>query len=111
MPVLLSGDTRILFHITPTKNLQSIYENGVCPEFSTGKLDASWYVNKHGVLWAIAHVSARHNISVNEISVCAVLIEWKSMRRTARPGFYYTIKNFTIENASPAEWYISPEEN
>jgi hypothetical protein len=110
MQQALQGDTGILYHVTTAKDVMNIWDVGVDPQYSRGKLEASWYINKHNILWAIAHVSARHQVSVDQLYVCAVLIEWKSMRRTARPGFYYTLRTFRVENLSPAEWYLNQEE-
>lgn len=98
--------TGILYHVTLSDRIVSIYEQGIDPAYSTGRLDASWYVNKSQIAWAILHTSIRHGAPVADIMVCAVLIEWKHMRRTSRPGRYYTAQTFTIESATPAAWYV-----
>lgn len=104
-----TSQSGVLYHVTTAANLDSIYVDGVDPSYSKGKFEASWYVSKGQILWAICHVSLRHGVELDDIFVCPVLIEWNTMRRTNRPGRYYTQRTYKIENASPAAWYVDEE--
>lgn len=100
----------ILYHITTSDCLDNIWGNGIDPAYSQSKFQASWFVTKGQINWAVCHVAYRHDCKLDDIWVCAVLIEWKCMRRTAKPGRYYTTSTFKIENASPARWFIDIED-
>lgn len=58
-----------LYHVSPKKNHESILKSGVEPLFSQGAMPQCWWVDSSRLTWAIAHTSARHNISVLEIEV------------------------------------------
>jgi hypothetical protein len=80
----------IIYHVTPTANLQSILEQGVSPKFSRGKLPACWYVSTpQTTLWAIAHVSARHHVDANMISVFVIETDFSALKYT-RWMYVYT---------------------
>lgn len=102
---ILQG-TGVLYHVTPTVNIDSIDAEGINPLYAKGKMSASWYVRQSEITWAICHVSLRHNIPVNEITVCATLIDWSDMKRTARMGRYYTAKVYHPESFSPASFFV-----
>lgn len=99
----------ILYHVTIGSNVDSIWDNGIDPAYSKGKFDASWYVTKDNILWAILHVADRHDCKLDDIFVCAVLVDWKSMRRTNAPGRYYTKRTFQPETVNPARWFVDNE--
>lgn len=80
----------IIYHVTPTNNLSSILERGISPEFSKGRFPACWYVSTEQTkLWAIAHVSARHHVDANSISVFEVDTEFDALKHT-RWMYVYT---------------------
>lgn len=60
-----------LYHVSPESNTNSIKKHGVNPYKSRGKQFVSWWVEWDALLWAIAHVSARHKVSVAQITVWA----------------------------------------
>ncbi len=105
----LSGLTGVLYHVSPEENAQSIDISGVLPMYSKGKMTVSWYVRRADIVWALAHMSARHNVPCDKLIVCAVVIEWKHMKRTSRPGFYYTYERYLVESISPAIMFIEQD--
>jgi hypothetical protein len=107
----MTKGTGVLFHVTPESNAGSILTYGIIPSYSTGKWKVSWYVSgkKENILWSIAHVSASKHVDVSSLVVCAVAIDWHSMKRTARPGFYYTYSSYRVESISPAIMFIEME--
>lgn len=103
-------DTGVLYHVTTSDVISSIWNDGIDPAYSRGKLEASWYVNKSQIAWAILHVALRHGCLMDDIFICATLIEWRAMRRTNHQGRYYTTRLYKIENATPASWFIQEME-
>jgi len=101
----------ILYHVTIGSNVDSIWSIGIDPNYSKGKFDASWYVVKDKILWAICHVANRHDCKLDDIFVCAVLVDWKHMRRTNLQGVYYTKQLFHAETFNPASWFVNEESN
>jgi len=61
-----------LYHVTPAKNRRWINAQGVRPDKSKGKKHVSYWVNENMLIWAIAHVSKRHNVPTRSIAICAV---------------------------------------
>jgi hypothetical protein len=57
------------YHVSPRKNRDSIGKSGIEPIMSLGKLKVSWWVSERALLWAVAHCSARHSVSVAELDV------------------------------------------
>lgn len=101
--------TGILYHVTIGSNVDNIWASGIDPNYSTGKLDAAWYITKENILWAICHVASRHGCLMDDIFVCSVLVEHKAMRGTCRKGIYYTKSCFFAETINPAAWFIDQE--
>jgi len=100
----------ILYHVTPAENTFAILKAGVDPAFSVGKLKAAWYVSRHNIEWALLHCSARHIVPVNDLAVCATLVQWDDMKRTNRKGVFYTFVVYTPENVSPAAFFVEGDE-
>lgn len=100
----------ILYHVSPTRNTVSISEHGIDPSYSTGKLEASWYVSKNRVLWAIAHCSARHDEPVNELTVHVVEVPAGcKIRRTSLDGVMWLTDTMQVIKSSPAAWFLDPD--
>lgn len=79
------------FHVTLAKNADSIYRSGIDPIFSQGKQKLSWFVTHDRLPWAIAHCSARHNVTVNELIIFPVpSLRLKRVRRFRYPGIVAT---------------------
>jgi len=77
-----------LYHVSPSENNSSIFEGGIDPAYSKGKLKASWFVNDDMLMWAIAHVSGRHSVNANLISVWIADIPETSTKRTRWTGVH-----------------------
>ncbi len=102
----LSQTTGVLYHVTPAENARSIEASGIDPKYSRGKMRAVWLVNKGNILWSVAHVSSQHHAPVDELVICACLIDWSDMKRMNRVGFYYTYEIVIVESISPAIFFI-----
>ena len=64
----------ILLHVTPRRNLPSIYRLGVSPAFSESQWSVCWFCSPARRAWAIAHVADRHGVSPSEVAVVRVSI-------------------------------------
>jgi len=100
------AQTGVLYHVTIGDHVDSICSNGIDPAYSSSKFKASWFVSKDNILWAVAHVSNRHAVSVADIYVCRVTIDWRTMRRSNRQGIFYTTSVFCPDDVSPASWLL-----
>jgi hypothetical protein len=99
-----------LYHVTPTANYASIAAYGIHPRYSRGKQKASWYVRADMLLWAIAHTSARHHISVERLTVYSVRSESALFLRTPWPGVYKTGIPFAAFTEKRATAYLEEPE-
>lgn len=106
MTDITQSQVGVLYHVTIGSNIDSIWANGIDPNYSKGKFDASWYVTKENLLWSILHVADRHDCELDDIYICAVVIDWRSMRRTNKPGRYFTTQCFKVETVTPARWFV-----
>ena len=79
----------IVFHVTEARNLRDINAYGVDPEFSQGKIKASWWVVGNRLAWAIAHVCNRHHVTPDQVVILPALIEDKLLVATCYPGVFY----------------------
>lgn len=107
---LWSHGSIILYHITSEENMIGIMSQGIRPDLSRGKLSASWYVSKRGIIWALAHTSLRHDISVVRLIVMTVMLPVLVVKKTGIPYMFYTKSRFTPEYWLPAEYFINTEE-
>jgi len=105
--------TKVVWHVTPEWNGQSILEQGVDPEKSRGPFNRSWYVTKQGILWAVGHVSLRYDIPVSQVVVCTVSAQSDKFVRFPTPNVYFSREVLKIENVQPAYVYynVDGEEN
>jgi len=99
----------VLYHVTISSNLDSIWADGIDPHYSKGKFEATWYVSQERLLWAVLHVADRHDCKLDDIFVIAVNIDWRYMRRTNRLGVYYTKHTFTGDTVTPARYFTEGE--
>ncbi len=61
-----------VYHVTPTKNLNSIHSEGISPLYSKGNIIAVWTVVKSKVTWAVGHVVIKErstSITILELDV------------------------------------------
>lgn len=81
-----------LYHVTREHVVRNIWERGVHPEYSTGKMLVTWWVDEPEVMWALAHVSARWQLPVDRLVVIEADIPEQDITRWSRVGIYYTRK-------------------
>jgi hypothetical protein len=79
-----------LYHVSPTKNRGSILAFGLEPLLATGKEQKVWLVDRSRLLWAIAHCSARHHVSVDQLDIWELPEVVSKLKRTAWRGVYST---------------------
>lgn len=80
-----------LYHVTPNTTHDSITRQGVEPIYSRGKMRVSWWVDRSRLMWAIAHVSAKHQVSVDKLDIW-VTTEGNIKNKRCAPwkGVFYT---------------------
>lgn len=78
-----------LFHVTLTKNLESIGKAGIDPQFARGARNECWYVTASKLAWAILHVMNRHKVGFRDVVVLECLVPQSRLRRRWR-GIYTT---------------------
>ena len=92
-----------LYHATPKANLQSIRENGLDPNRSTGKESLVWLHTTSRREWAILHTATKHKCEVSDVIVIEVSVPRSKLRRRWR-GLWTTPETLTefggIRNAS-----------
>lgn len=98
-----------LFHVTLAQNAESIWQGGVDPHRSTGKLLVSWWVDRDDVVWALAHVSARYGVPVDQLIVIECDIPSVLVRRWATPGLYCVEVKQLVGKLWGYEQFIKPE--
>ena len=108
---LWSAGSMLLYHVTLEENVRSIMIEGIRPDLARGKAQASWYVSKAGILWAIAHTSLRHNVPVSELVVMPSLLPCLVTKRTGIKYAWCTKSRFTPEHWTPAEFYVYQQED
>jgi hypothetical protein len=101
----------ILYHITLNSNLNSIIDHGIDPEKSRGKLKVSWWVDETRIDWALAHVSARHNVPTCDLIIFKRWFdnnfEFKEFKRTRWYGVYQTDKKRICRDWQTANAYFT----
>ena len=106
---LWSNGSAILYHVTPEYNLEAIMREGVRPDLARGKMQSSWYVSKRGIVWAIAHTSLRHSLSVANLVVLTTMLPMLVTKRTGIKHAFCTKSRFTPEYWTPAEYFLYPQ--
>jgi len=92
-----------LFHVTPDKNLLSIAQRGVDPEFSEGKMKRSWYVDETELVWAFAHVAARRDLQLSQLAAIRVLASEDEIKRTSWANVWTCAKPLVMQDAMGVE--------
>lgn len=90
-----------LYHVTTRYRLDLIVARGLDPYKSRGKKKVIWLVNSEKVAWAIAHVSIRHNVPVENIRIQAVYLSDQDIYRAPNTGVY----------CLPEKIYVNPALN
>lgn len=98
------------FHVTLAKNADSIYRNGIDPVFSQGKRQLSWFVTRDRLPWAIAHCSARHNVTVNELIIFPVpSLRLRQVKKSRYAGIVATPCRTTVDIHTAAIIGLDPQ--
>lgn len=74
----------ILFHVSPRRNLSSIYRVGVSPAFAAGARAECWFCSASKKAWAVEHVAERHGVPVSEVVVLRVNVRRSLLTRRGR---------------------------
>jgi hypothetical protein len=104
-----SKGSMVLYHVTPDVNEMPIMAFGIRPDLCKGKTQSSWYVSKQGIIWAIAHVSLRHNVTPHNIVVMACMLPVSALKATGIRYAWRTTQRFQPEYAIPAAFFIYSE--
>ena len=92
-----------LYHATLKSNLESIREEGLDPNRSTGKEAVVWLHTQSRRDWAILHTCTKHKCEVTDVIVIEVSVPRLKLRRRWR-GLWTTPETITefgrIRNAS-----------
>ena len=62
----------ILLHVTPRRNLPSIYRLGISPAFARGARAECWFCARSLRAWAVEHVAERLGIDPADVVVLRV---------------------------------------
>ncbi len=103
--------TRVMFHATHRDNIPSIWDSGLSPDFSQGKMQAVWFTPRNGIQSAIAHAAYRHNWRVEEIEVIAIVVYSDAIKYSGNGFFYYSKGKCTAQSHVPAANYLNESED
>ena len=81
-------ETWTLFHVSPRQYFDSVMGSGISPAFSRGRANVVWLVDESKLVWALAHVSAKDDISVLQLLVYTVKPPRAELRLARWPGVY-----------------------
>jgi hypothetical protein len=99
----------VLYHVSPASR-DSIATRGLLPEMARGKLKAVWLCTRDMIVWSIAHVALRHDVTIGSIFVYECHIDDVLVKRSAWPGIYYVKVTIPARLfASAAEIVAEPE--
>jgi len=99
-------NTTTLYHVSPSFNTALILDQGVLPERSRGKEQVFWCVDLARITWALAHVSERWKVSVNNLVVFEMVIDVSLLYRTRLAGVYKLSVPCKVRSADPARVYL-----
>jgi len=106
--IMLKGiHSTVVYHVTPAENVPSIQEIGVHPKHSLGKRPAVWFVARFRIEWAIIHASNRHGVSVDDMAICAALVDGRHLTKQGMPGVYFSSIPIMIESAKPVYFFLA----
>ena len=74
-----------MYHWTHRSNLSSIAATGLDPQFARGKMRCVWLADRARIAWALAHVSAHHQVSPDEMVLLRVRVDGLTLVRTSWP--------------------------
>ena len=68
-----------LLHVSPRRNLSSLYKHGVSPDFAQCLRAECWFCAPSLRAWAIAHVAERHGVAPADVVVLRVRVSRDQM--------------------------------
>jgi hypothetical protein len=101
---------RILYHATHVDNIASIFENGLSPDYATGKRKAIWFVPKAFIQSGILHAASRHNWHVSEMTVVTIAVDSDHVRFSGNGMMFYSEHSATAESHAPAAHFLDETE-
>lgn len=87
---------RCFFHVTTRYRADLIVAKGIDPKKSKGKQQCSWLVGMPRLAWAIAHVSIRHDVKVNDLRVVQLWLDPAGLNLFVIPNVYRAFKDIFI---------------
>lgn len=103
MPKFINGSPRdkLLFHVSPRKNRESLLRHGIDPAKSRGRHKRIWLAGHRKLVWAIMHIAKHHRCCPDslEIFVCHVP---KVLLRKLRNGVYICHQRVMVHYMFPA---------
>lgn len=100
---------KTLYHVTRETVLYDISQNGIDPHKATGKMPVTWWVDIENVVWALAHVSARWGVAVDQLIVCQHTFTKEPLTKWMLRGVYYTSAVVHTETFWGYEKFLKPE--
>lgn len=96
----------VMYHVTPNYNVTGILVEGIQPQYSEGKREASYYVTRNAIEWAILFVSAKRYLHISELTVFTCEIPRNSLVRTNHIHMYYTRGIYRPVNSAYAVTFV-----
>jgi len=100
-----------LYHVTSRDEFDSIMEHGVSPAFAETRTKCMWLVDDEHLMWSLAHISSRKDISTLRLLVFVVSVPKLQLRRTKWAGVYQCFSAAYPTNIEHADVYIREEED
>lgn len=94
------------YHVTPYHNVASIVQNGVLVRFGRGKRPVTYWCDETGLLWALAHISARYATPVSSLAICKSKIDTALMVRTKWKGIYTLARDCEVDSVVSAKNWL-----
>lgn len=95
----------ILYHATPTSNVNSILADGILASRARGSLRAVWLHKPSLTAWAIIHTCRRHNVKPDEVSIIEVSVPHTALRRASRRGLWRTAVDVDVDTPQIVSHY------
>ena len=73
-----------LLHVTPRRNVPSIYRLGISPAFAVGPIAACWFCAPSRRAWAVEHIAERHGVDPSQVAVIRVNVPRSRLVRRGR---------------------------
>jgi hypothetical protein len=97
-----SYQTRIYYHVTNrTAAMKILNSEGIDPAFSKGKKKVCWYVRVEHVTWAIAHIIAKQQLPMSQVTILKCHIRDRFMHQFLDTTLWYTkhvVKPYEVLN-------------